>query len=138
MIICDDDQALADKLAAALRAINHDASASIHTMDVLRDAADGCFDLVAFGLDRAGFSSEHAIEMMRELAPHVSVIGFHRRPAELLSIAANSRLSAVLPRPVSVTVFLYAVARALAAPPLDNSLAAPGVLTEASVVARRT
>jgi DNA-binding NtrC family response regulator len=127
VIICDDDQAVADELAAALRALNHDATASIHTMDVLRDAADGCFDLVAFGLDRAGFSSEQAIDAMRELAPHVSVIGFHRQPAEFLGVAANPRLSAVLPRPVSVTVFLYAVARALAAQPLNNSLATPGV-----------
>ena len=127
VIICDDDQAVADELAAALRALNHDVTTSIHTMDVLRDAADGCFDLVAFGLDRAGFSSEHAIDAMRELAPHVSVIGFHQRPAEFLRVAANSRLSAVLPRPVSVTIFLHAVARALAAQPLNNSLAAPGV-----------
>ena len=48
----------------------------------------------------------------QEVAPQVSVIGFHRRPSEFM-LASNASLSAVLPRPVSATIFLYAVARAL-------------------------
>jgi DNA-binding NtrC family response regulator len=113
VIICDDDATAAEDLAAALRAVKHQASTCSHLMDVLREAADGRFDLVAFTLDRAGFSSEHAIEAMQEVAPHVSIIGFHRRPSEFLRLPSNARLSAVLPRPVSPTIFLYAVARAL-------------------------
>ena len=112
VIICDDDQASAEELAAALRAVKHDATTSVHMMDVLREAAEGRFDLVAFGLDQPGFSNEHAIEVMQEVAPQVSVIGFHRRPSEFM-LASNASLSAVLPRPVSATIFLYAVARAL-------------------------
>jgi DNA-binding NtrC family response regulator len=121
VIICDDDQTAADELAAALRAVKHQATTCSHMMDVLREAAAGRFDLVAFGLDRAGFASEHAIEAMQEVAPHVSVIGFHRRPAEFTRVVTNARLSAVLPRPVSATIFLYAVARALEAQRVNSS-----------------
>src|SRR5437588_12676776 len=113
VIICDDDQTSAEELAAALRAVKHDATTSVHMMDVLREAAEGRFDLVAFGLDQAGFSNEHAIEVMQEVAPQVSVIGFHRRPSDFMRLACDARLAAVLPRPVSATIFLYAVARAL-------------------------
>jgi len=120
-MICDDDQKGAEELAAALRAARHEASTSAHMMDVLREAATGRFDLVAFGLDRAGFSSEHAIEAMQEVAPRISVIGFHRRPSEFMRLTANARISAVLPRPVSATIFLYAVARALESQRADTS-----------------
>lgn len=125
MIICDDDQKAADELAAALRALKHQATTCSHLMDVLRDAAEGRFDLVAFGLDRAGFSSEHAIEAMREIAPHASVIGFHRRPSEFMRIATHSQLAAILPRPVSATIFLYAVARALESQRANSSSLQP-------------
>ena len=124
-MICDDDQKGAEELAAALRAARHEASTSAHMMDVLREAADGRFDLVAFGLDRAGFSSEHAIEAMQEVAPRISVIGFHRRPSEFMRLTANARISAVLPRPVSATIFLYAVARALESQRADTSALQP-------------
>ena len=52
VIICDDDQASAEELAAALRAVKHDATTSVHMMDVLREAAEGRFDLVARGRER--------------------------------------------------------------------------------------
>ncbi|MBA2734032.1 MAG: hypothetical protein H0U54_14270, partial [Acidobacteria bacterium] len=50
-MICDDDKALADELLAALRAARHEAMTCNHTMDVLREAEAGRFDLVVFGLD---------------------------------------------------------------------------------------
>ena len=113
VMICDDDKALADELIAALRAASHTAFACHHTMDVLREAAEGHFDLVVFGLDMPGFGGARAIEAINELAPHVPLIGLHKRPSEIMRSPAQSRLAAILPRPVSVNTFMYAVARAL-------------------------
>jgi DNA-binding NtrC family response regulator len=115
VMICDDDRVMADQLVAALRAAKHEATTCHHTMDVLREADKGSFDLIAFGLDMPGFGGARAIEVVHELEPYISLIGFHRRPSEVMRTAANSRLAAVLPRPVSVTTFMYAVARALEA-----------------------
>lgn len=113
VMICDDDKALAEELLAALRVVGHDAMTCHHTMDVLREAAEGRFDLVVFGLDMPGFGGSRAIEAINELAPHVPLIGLHKRPSEILRSPAQSRLAAILPRPVSVNTFMYAVARAL-------------------------
>ena len=113
MMICDDDKALADELIAALRAVSHDATTCHHTMDVLREAAEGRFDLVVFGLDMPGFGGARAIEAINELAPHVPLIGLHKRPPEIMRTPAQARLAAILPRPVSISTFMYAVARAL-------------------------
>lgn len=113
VMICDDDKALADELLAALRAASHDATTCHHTMDVLREAAEGRFDLVIFGLDMPGFGGARAIEAINELAPHVPLIGLHKRPSEIMQTRAHARLAAILPRPVSVDTFMYAVARAL-------------------------
>src|ERR687886_278553 len=55
VMICDDDQELAAQLAAALVAAGHEAETCRHTMDMLRAAAAGRFDLIALGLDMAGF-----------------------------------------------------------------------------------
>ncbi|HEX8143458.1 MAG TPA: response regulator [Pyrinomonadaceae bacterium] len=115
VMICDDDRVMADQLVAALRAAKHEATTCNHTMDVLREADKGSFDLIAFGLDMPGFGGARAIEVVHELEPYVSLIGFHRRPSEVMRTAGNARLAAVLPRPVSVTTFMYAVARALEA-----------------------
>ena len=114
-MICDDDQALASELIAALRAASHTAAACHHTMDVLREAAEGRFDLVVFGLDMPGFGGARAIEAINELAPHVPLIGLHKRPSEIMRSPAQARLAAILPRPVSISTFMYAVARALEA-----------------------
>jgi DNA-binding NtrC family response regulator len=114
-MICDDDKILAEQLVAALRAGRHDATTCHHTMDVLREAADGQFDLVVFGLDMPGFGGSSAIEAIDELAPHLPVIGLHKRPSEIMRNPVHARLSAILPRPVSVNTFMYAVARALEA-----------------------
>jgi DNA-binding NtrC family response regulator len=114
-MICDDDKVLAEQLVAALRAGRHDATTCHHTMDVLREAADGQFDLVVFGLDMPGFGGASAIEAIDELAPHLPVIGLHKRPSEIMRNPVHARLSAILPRPVSVNTFMYAVARALEA-----------------------
>jgi len=113
VMICDDDKTLADELLAALRAAKHDATTCHHTMDVLREAAQGNFDLVIFGLDMPGFGGTRAIEAINELAPHVPLIGLHKRPSEIMRSPAHARLAAILPRPVSATTFMYAVARAL-------------------------
>jgi DNA-binding NtrC family response regulator len=116
VMICDDDRTTAEGLVAALRAAGHDAETCRHTMDVLRAAADGRFDLIAFGLDMAGFGRAGAIEALREIAPQTSLIAIHNRPAEIMRSAAHSRLAAVLPRPVRVKDFMYAVACALKEP----------------------
>ena len=115
VMICDDDKVLAEQLVAALRAGRHDATTCRHTMDVLREAADGHFDLVVFGLDMHGFGGASAIEAIDELAPHLPVIGLHKRPSEMMRNPVHARLSAILPRPVSINTFMYAVARALEA-----------------------
>lgn len=113
VMICDDDKALAEELLAALRAVSHTATTCHHTMDVLREAAEGCFDLVIFGLDMPGFGGARAIEAINELAPHVPIIGLHKRPSEIMRTPAHARLAAILPRPVATNTFMYAVARAL-------------------------
>jgi two-component system nitrogen regulation response regulator NtrX len=113
VMICDDDKALAAELLAALRTAGHEASTCHHTMDVLREATEGYFDLVVFGLDMAGFGGARAIEAINELAPQVPLIGLHKRPSEIMRSPAQARLAAILPRPVSINTFMYAVARAL-------------------------
>ena len=113
VMICDDDKALANDLVAALRAARHEAETCHHTMDVLREATEGRFDLVVFGLDMPGFGGVRAIEAIKELVPHVPLIGLHTRPSDIMRSPAHARLAALLPRPVSVNTFMYAVARAL-------------------------
>jgi DNA-binding NtrC family response regulator len=116
VMICDDDPTTAAVLVAALRAAGHEADSCRHTMDVLRAAADGRFDLVAVGLDMAGFGRSGAVEALSEVAPRTSLIAIHNRPTEIMRAATHSRLAAVLPRPVRVKDFMYAVACALKEP----------------------
>lgn len=113
VMICDDDSVMAERLVAALLAAGHEAETCRHTMDVLRAAADGRFDLIAVGVDMAGFGRTGAVEALKEIAPHTSLIALHERPAEIMRAAAHARLAAVLPRPVRVKDFMYAVACAL-------------------------
>ena len=113
VMICDDDKAQAAELVAALLAVKHDATTCHHTMDVMREAAEGHFDLVIFGLDMPGFGGGRAIEAIKEIAPHVPLIGLHKRPSDIMRTSAHSCLAAILPRPVSLNTFMYAVARAL-------------------------
>jgi DNA-binding NtrC family response regulator len=113
VMICDDDWATADQLVAALQVARHEATTCHHTMDVLREAVDGKIDLIAFGLDMPGFGGTRAIDVIHELAPDVLLIGLHKRPSEIMRTAAHARLAAVLPRPVAIETFLYAIARAL-------------------------
>jgi DNA-binding NtrC family response regulator len=114
VMICDDDQELATQLVAALEAAGHEAATCQHTMDVLRGAAAGRFDLIALGLDMAGFGRAGAVEALREIAPRVPLIALHERPGEIMHAATHgSRFAAVLPRSVAVKDFLYAVACAL-------------------------
>ncbi|HEY0099029.1 MAG TPA: hypothetical protein VGB76_08760 [Pyrinomonadaceae bacterium] len=118
VMICDDDRVLAEGLVAALRAAGHEAETCRHTMDVLRAAAAGEFDLIAFGLDMAGFGRAGAVEVLREIAPRVPLIALHERPYEIMRAAASTRaqFAAVLPRSLAVEDFMYAVARALSQP----------------------
>jgi DNA-binding NarL/FixJ family response regulator len=96
-----------------------------HTMDVLRGAADGQFDLIVIGLDMAGFGRTGAIEALQEVAPRVSLIALHRKPSEIIHAAALTRgVAAVLPRPVSVSAFMYAVERALEQKQMPEPLSA--------------
>jgi DNA-binding NtrC family response regulator len=113
VMICDDDRAMAARLVDALRAAGHEAETCRHTMDVLREAADGRFDLIAVGLDMAGFGRAGAVEALREIAPHTAVIALHDRPSEIMRAATQAHLAAVLPRPVRIKDFMYAVACAL-------------------------
>jgi DNA-binding NtrC family response regulator len=113
VMICDEDWETADRLVAALRASKHEAVTCGHTMDVLREAVGGQLDLIAFGLEAHGCGAASTIEAIQELAPEVLLIGLHRCPSEVMRTAAHARLCAVLPRPVSVDTFMYAVARAL-------------------------
>ncbi len=114
VMICDDDRVAAEQLVRVLRAAGHEAQACRHTMDVLRAAARGDFDLIAVGLDMAGFGRSGAVEALSEIAPNTALIAIHDRPSEIMRAAhAHSRLAAVLPRPVRVRDFMYAVACAL-------------------------
>jgi DNA-binding NtrC family response regulator len=116
VMICDDDREAAEMLVAALREAGHEAETCRHTMDVLRAAADGRYDLIAVGLDMAGFGRSGAVETLREVAPRTSLIAIHHRPTEIMRAATHPRLAAVLPRPVLVKDFMYAVAYALQEP----------------------
>ena len=120
VMICDDDRAAAEQLVMALRAAGHEAEACRHTMDVLRAAARGDFDLIAVGLDMTGFGRTGAVEALSEIAPATSLIGIHDRPSEVIRAHATSRLAAVLPRPVRVRDFMYAVACALKEPAMAD------------------
>ncbi len=114
VMICDDDQELAAQLVAALEEAGHEAETCGHTMDVLRGAAAGYFDLIALGLDMAGFGRAGAVEALREIAPRVPIIGLHERPGEIMHAATQeARFAAVLPRSAAVKNFMYAVACAL-------------------------
>jgi DNA-binding response OmpR family regulator len=112
-MICDDDETTAHELSAALRAAGYEAAACRHTMDVLRSAVGGQFDLVVIGLDMAGFGRSGAIGVLRELAPQVALIALHNRPSEIIRVAALAGVAAVLPRTVSARAFVNAVSRAL-------------------------
>ncbi len=120
VMICDDDRAAAEHLVRALRAAGHEAEACRHTMDVLRAAARGDFDLIAVGLDMAGFGRTGAVDALSEIAPKTSLIGIHDRPSEIMRAHFHSRLAAVLPRPVRVPDFMYAVACALQEPAMAD------------------
>ena len=113
VMICDDDLTMAEGLAAALRDAGHDAQMYGHTMDALRAAGQGCFDLIAFGLDTSGFGRARAIAALQEIAPLTSLIAFHNHPTEIMRADTHACLAAVLPRPVAVGDFMYAVDRAL-------------------------
>lgn len=113
VMICDDDRVMAEDLAAALRLAGHEAETCRHTMDMLREAAQGRFDLVVFDLEMVGFGQHGAIEVLNEVAPSVPLIALHHRPSEMMRGVSQSRLAAVLPRPVVVKDFMYAVSRAL-------------------------
>jgi DNA-binding NtrC family response regulator len=113
VMVCDDDETTAIRLVAAIRAAGHEAATCRHTMDVLRSAVEGQFDLVVLGLDMAGFGSSGAVAALQELAPHVSLIALSGKPRQLIHTASLKGVAAVLSRPVSVSAFMYAVARAL-------------------------
>lgn len=117
VMICDDDKVTAEGLVSALRAAGHEAETCHHTMDVLRAAADGRFDLIAFSLNMAGFGRTGAMDTLREIAPHTSLIAMHNRPSEIMRATTRAQFAAVLPRPVKVKDFMYAVACALNARP---------------------
>lgn len=113
VMICDDDKAMAERLAAAVVAAGHEAETCCHTMDMLRGAAEGRFDLIAFALDMAGFGRTGAVEALHEVAPQVPLIAFYDRPSQIVRAASQARFAALLPRPVAVKDFMYAVACAL-------------------------
>ena len=113
MMICDDDRLIAEKLVTALRDAGHEAENCRHTMDMLRGAAAGRFDLIAFGVDMAGFGRAGAVEALLEIAPRVPLIGLHERPIEMMG-SRREQFAAVLPRSLAIEDFMHAVACALA------------------------
>src|SRR4051812_23991960 len=113
VMVCDDDEATVNNLLTALRCVGHEAATCHHTMDTLRGAAHGQFELVVMGLDMAGFSRTGAAEALRELAPRVAVIALHREPLEISRTALRAGVAAVISRPVSVSDFMLAVESAL-------------------------
>jgi DNA-binding NtrC family response regulator len=113
VMICDDDEATAHELVVAMRVAGHKAATCRHTMDVLRRAVGGQFDLVAIGLDMTGFGRIGAIGVLCELAPNLALIALHKKPSEIIHTPALAGVAAVLPRPVSTRAFIYAVTRAL-------------------------
>lgn len=113
IMVCDDDKKMAEDLIIALRVAGYEAQTCSHTMDVLREAADGHFDLVALGLDLPGFVRANAVEAFREVAPDVALIAFHNHPAEVMQAMARAGVAAVLSRPVAAKDFIEAVTRAL-------------------------
>jgi DNA-binding NtrC family response regulator len=122
VMICDDDRAGAEQLLRALRAAGHEAEACRHTMDVLRRAAGGDFDLIAVGLDMAGFGRSGAVAALAEIAPRTALIAIYDRPSEIMRAHTHSRLAAILPRPVRVRDFMYAVTCALKEPAMAIDL----------------
>ncbi|MCA1555222.1 MAG: hypothetical protein LC747_00880 [Acidobacteria bacterium] len=116
VMICDDDRVMAEGLVAALRAAGHDAETCRDTMDTLRGAASGRFDVIVFGLDMAGFGCAGAMDVLREAAPSVALIALHERPSEIMSAATLAQFAAVLPRSLAIEDFMYAVACALSVP----------------------
>ena len=122
VMICDDDRAGAEALLRALRAAGHEAERCGHTMDVLRAAARGDFELIAVGLDMPGFGRNGAVEALSEIAPDTALIAFHDRPSEIMRARAHAhpRLAAVLPRPIRVPDFMYAVVCALKEPAMAD------------------
>lgn len=112
IMVCDDDTKMAENLIVALRVAGHEAQTCSHTMDVLREAANGSFDLVALGLDLPGFVRTNAVEAFREVAPRVALIAIHNHPAEVMHTMTRAGIP-VLSRPVVVKNFIEAVARAL-------------------------
>lgn len=125
VMICDDDRETAERLVAALRAAGHEAETCRHTMDMLRSAAAGRYDLVALGLDMAGFGRAGAVEAMREIAPRVPLIALHERPTEIMRAATRDGFAAVLPRSVDAKSFMYAVACALPDEGVSTAAARP-------------
>ena len=123
VMICDDDYETAERLANALRSAGHDAEVCQHTMDMLRGAAAGRFDLIALGLDMAGFGRAGAVDALAEVAPRIPIVALHARPFEVIHAAPHGRFAAVLPRPVEAKNFMYAVACALSE--MDEHTAAP-------------
>ena len=69
--------------------------------------------VVLGGLYMLVFGGARAIDAINELVPHVPLIGLHTRPSQIMRSPAHARLAALLPRPVSLNTFMYAVARAL-------------------------
>jgi len=116
VMICDNDRVATEQLVMALRAAGHEAECCRHAMDVLRAATRGDFDLIAVGLDMAGFGRNGAVADLAEVAPATALIAIHDRPSEIMREYSNSRLAAVLPRPVRIRDFMYAVACALKEP----------------------
>ncbi len=113
IMVCDDDKAMAARLLAALKRAGYEADTCHHTMDVLREAAESNFALVALSLDIVGFGRNGAAEALRELAPHTRLIGFYNKPSETLHAATRACFAAILPRPVSDEDFMRAVGCAL-------------------------
>ncbi len=126
VMVCDDDVVMTNELVLALRAAGHEAETCHHTMDVLRAAAGGRFDLLVIGLDMVGFGRSGAVEAMQELAPRVALIALHKKPSEILRTAARTGVAAVLPRPTTPSDFMYAVTRSLEQAQASRPLATHG------------
>ena len=115
IMICDDDTGTSERLRRALAVAGHTAIGCRHTMDVLRAAADGEFDLLALALDAPGFGSSNAALALHQLAPGIPLIGFHHTPAAIIGTPQYAFIRNVIARPVTTQEFLDVIASALAA-----------------------
>ena len=120
VMVCDEDKDFAGRLMIRLHYAGYEVVACKHAMDVVRDAARGIIDLIIFNLDMPGFGGSFGVGALREIAPHVPVIGISNTKNQTCSPVA-----CVFSRSASPEEILRAVQRALVCSPKETSPCLP-------------